>query len=221
MTCLVIYWEFYDAERAKIVEPIHWVLDTSLAVEARSRRLVSEEEDELVVFLRRVPLNEDVGFMVAHELMGFVLDCEGFPSVGTSPSFQNIGSALNSIVWTPLRDSRLKKYGFDLLGDYEKRTDEALRQLDAITQAPSEFFLRTQWIFYYVQHILYWEDVLRGNRSDNEYQSFFAKKFPDIAEEGEELVTLVRDIGYDTPSQMKTLFETIISKYGLTGVMRI
>jgi len=209
------FHEFYQAERAKIVEPVYWARDSSLpeGIDYRHTMLPTGEQ---VIRLRRVPAILEDAMKIAHELQHCVLDAEGFPTTGAMPQFEDISATLNSMVHDPLVNARLQIYGFDLWYDYETELKETFRQLGAIPNPPSNHRGRMHWIFNYVGKILDWELACnKADKGNNEFQLWFDARYPDIAKEAQNLLALVRDIGYDTPEKQTALFKEIIRRYDL------
>lgn len=149
-----------------------------------------------------------------------VLDTEGFPSTGAEAQFETISSSLNSMVHDPIVNSRLQTYGFNLWKDYETELKETLHQLRGFPNPPSNRLDRMHWIFNYVGKILDWELVCNNaDAADNEFQLWFDARYPHTAKEAQELLALVRDIGYDTPEKQTALFKEIIRRYDLGRVV--
>jgi hypothetical protein len=63
----------------------------------------------------------------------FVLDAEGFSSIGAVIQYETLASAINSMVADLLVSARLAKFGFNLREDYEREIAEAKRQLERIS----------------------------------------------------------------------------------------
>ena len=208
---------FYGAERRTITKPVYWVRDQSMpeGIDYRSTRLPNGTQ---VIRLRRIPAILEDALKIAHELQHFVLDTEGFVTTG-SARYENISSSLNSMVHDPLVNSRLQVYGFDLRQDYETEVRESIRQLSNVPKSPVNPLDRVHWIFNYVSKILEWEVCHETNKDRNEFVLWFDEQYPDIAQEAKDLLMLVRDIGYDTPTKQIALFKRIIEKYNLKNVV--
>src|SRR5262245_14809672 len=104
---------FYEAERSKLEEPVHWVHDPNLpeGIDYRCTRL---SEEVRVIRLRRVPAMLQDAARVAQQLEQLVLDSEGFPATGALKACESLSSALNSMIRVPIVYSRLGGYGLDL-----------------------------------------------------------------------------------------------------------
>lgn len=208
------YQAFYSAERKKITKEVYWARDSSLpkGIDYRSTRLGIGKEFLQVIRLRRIPAIAEDAIDIAHELGHFILDNEGYPSTGCPISkYENLSSSLNSMVHDPLVDSRLQVYGFDLWSKYQKEMKETLSQLGKQLNSPSDKFARLRWTFNYVSKMLDWELVSsKPGQFKNEFPVWFEDRYPDIAEEGHKLLTMIRETGYDTPVKLTTLFQKII-----------
>jgi hypothetical protein len=207
---------FYEAERRKIAGEVHWARDVSLPVgiDYRTSRLQTGAQ---VIRLRRIPAVLEDAVKIAHELEHLVLDTEGFPCTGALAQHETLSSALNSMIHDPIVNSRLKLYGFDLQADHEREVQEALRQLASCPRSPGDRLGRMHWCFNYAGQILEWE-IARGTAdgAEGRFQAWFDARYPDIAREGQQLLALVRNIGYDTPEKQTVLFREIIRKYELS-----
>ena len=207
---------FYQDQRGKIIEPLHWAQDLSLP-EGIDYRCTRFSTGERVIRLRRVPPTLGDAMSVAHELQHVILDSEGFPKIASKDwQYETVASTLNSMVHDPLVDSQLQKYGLDLQEKLRKEEREDIRQLEALPDAPTNHLGKMHWMFNYVGKILDWE--LASEKAEStvgEFQSWFDARYPDVAAEGQELLDLVKSVGFDTPEKMSTLFDEIIRRYKL------
>ena len=110
-----VFRKFYKAERHKMPVHIHWIENPGLPANILGATDLPNNQ----VHLRQIPPRIEDAFVVAHELSVFILRYEGFPR--TKPSKRGyelkaeyISDLLDDIFWTPLRDVRLRKYGFDV-----------------------------------------------------------------------------------------------------------
>jgi hypothetical protein len=210
---------FYQAERGKITKPVNWARDVSLPV-GIDYRCTTTPTGMKVIRLRRIPAILDDATKIAHELQHLLIDAEGFPQTGAKLQFETICSSLNSMVHDPIVNSRLQAYGFNLQADYENELKQTLSQLSAMPNAPTEHIARMHWIINYVGNILEWETICgTANTHENEFQIWFDARYPDLAQEAQGLLALVKETGYDTPSKQTVLFKTIIRRYDLGRII--
>lgn len=214
---------YYQGQRQKISRGLYWALDPTLpqGIDYRSSRYLWNGKQIQVIRLRTVPATVEDAFKIAHELEHFVLELDGFPLVSSSPKFENLASALNSMVHDPIVNSRLKKYGFDPRSDYLTEAREDQVQLTSLMRSPDDRIGRLRWMFSYVGKIIDWELVRNSSEKEqkSEFQILFDAKFPIVARRGQKLLRMVKRIGFDTPGKQTKLFEQIIRKYRLKGTL--
>jgi hypothetical protein len=213
---------FYDAQRGKIARfgQIYWTQTSGLPEDIAAQCLsYTSQKGEIfgVIYLRHIPATLEDAIYVAHELQHFANQAEGFTGVVyLDKSYESLCTALGSMLDNQTVNSRLATYGFDMQKYYDGIVRFSYKQLGGELNPPSDYKLRMLWTFNYVHMILYWEDVLNMKEiGESEYQSWYDSRYPDIAKEGQALLTIVRSIGYDTPEKRTTLFGEIIAGYDL------
>jgi hypothetical protein len=210
---------FYKEKRDKIINEIHWVRDPSLPRGIDYRRTTEEHNGKCVDFirLRRVPAVPEDEMKIAHELTHFLVEEEGFEAVCyTDMRYESVASALSSIFSDILVNRKLKVYGFDLDEGYKEELRDTYSQLKKESKSPRAPLDRLRWALNYIDDILARDSLGEGARREaQEFISWFAKRYPDIALEGDELLALIRRIGFDTPEKVKAIYRAIIEKYRL------
>lgn len=210
---------FYEAERKKILQPIHWAEDQSLP-EGIDYRVTRNQAGTQVIRLRHVPSRLGDASKIAHELGHLVLHSEGFPDTGADARFETVSSALNSMVHDPLVDSRLQPYGFDLRADYVREVEETFRQLESLPDPPSDHPGKMHWVFNYVGKVLDWELVSdEDDGASSEFELWFDARYPEVGKDAKDLLALVKSFGYETPGKMAELFKEIIQRYELRDIV--
>lgn len=210
---------FYETERSKITQPVFWVKDDSLP-EGINYRYSQLKTGEDVIRLRRVPAVSEDAIKIAHELTHIVIGTEGFPILSpVRPEYENLSSAIHSMVDDLLVNSRLREYGFDIESDYRKEMEKTKRQL-ANAPKPSGRYGKILWIVNYASHLLDWL-LISGGKDRSEFEVWFDSKYPDIAARGKRLFKLVNKIGFDTPEKQYKLFKKIKLQYLLSGSVQI
>ena len=79
------------------------------------RKIVNSKLVGRELHIRTVVCPQNHAPRIAHELVHFLLDAQGFPVIFSNQ--QNIADILNSSLEDPLVDSHLKQYGFDRTSD--------------------------------------------------------------------------------------------------------
>jgi hypothetical protein len=207
---------FYDAERPKITQKIEWIEGKSLP-EGSPAKYGHFDEYEGVIKLRRIPAKVEDAMIIAHELQHAVVRSQGFPAtrkaIGADNKYIGLSTAFNSMIHDSLVNKALQNYGFDLLEDFTKLKNKSL---DELIEAPSPTSDsdKTHYVFNYVNNILLWEII--GAEKDNKFQKKFESLYPELANEGQELLALIKSVGYDTPEKMRILIREIITRYKLS-----
>ena len=220
---------FYEAEREKITEPICWTQSIPFTwMDAVSFLLPINSENRFFISANRIPLFVDDAFWIAHQLRLFtkMID-EGFPMVvptrtgayADESDVAEVALMLNYMFVFPLCHAGLESYGFNLVESYERLINSTI----AMFEQPSQFgmpyafrygFFRYKFLFATVQSILYLEDVLgKANEGPNEVQLWLEAHEPTIADELDEILSLIREIGYDTPEKAKLSYKAILDRY--------
>ena len=206
---------FYKAERAKITQPIEWIKDESLQEESPAR-YGHIDENNGVIRLRRIPPEIEDAVIIAHELQHAVIISKGFPgTICNESQYEYLSTALNTMVHDPLVHKTLQIYGFDLLDDFTKWANKSLNKLKTL-HTPTSHPAKMQWVFNYVKKIIHWEIVRTEGDGNSEFQLRFESHYPELANVGQELLVLVKSIGYDTPDKMHKLLREIVLRYELS-----
>ena len=228
---------FYKAERQNI-PCICWRELTDEV--ARERRLLEDVQaatflEENITYLETIPPRVDDDFIVAHELCTYIIKEEDLPTLQLKPDVHNqdiqlicgasvdkediqlLCNALADMVATPVRDSILSKYGFDLEIRYKLYTAVLLSKPTPTNDNDLELL---DSVFLYARSVLYWEDVLHKTQPTG-WQKQFDKQYPNIAQSGKIILDKIRSIGYDTPEKMSELYLDILNWLHLQGIIEV
>jgi len=211
------FFLFYQNERIKIINSVLWAHDLSLPI-GINYRATKLDTGDFVIRLKNIPPILKDAVKIAHELQHCVDDTKGFHHVGfRERKYENLSSALNSMIHDPNVNLNLRRYGFDLSQEYERELKETLYQLKAIPPEPTDHLGRVHWVINYAGHILERESSLNKEvaKMDNRFESWFEQNYPKVASEGRYLLELIRDIGFDTPQKQFILFNRVIQQYSL------
>jgi hypothetical protein len=212
---------FYATQRPKIRIPVYWAHDPTLPQGIDYRRTSLPARGIAVIRLRRIPPSLEDASMIAHEVQHLVLDAEGFPTAGVRDlEYEDLSSALSSMIADPIVNSRLQNSGFDVRPDLQDEIEESQRQLATYPEAPTEYLSRLKWVFNYVAKVLEWSSVY-GDATPGEcpFATWFAARYPAVAREAEDLLALVRELGYTTPSEQRRLLDVVIRRYNLQNIV--
>ena len=207
--------KFYEAERGKMPKQICWTENAELPWYTPAHTNTSTN----TITLKQIPPSPEDDFMVAHELCAFLLQADGFPRAFPTVNASEVGagdisSYLNSMLDTPLRDSILKKYGFDVEKAYKFYLGDALKGPSDV----EDLAMKTKRLFFYVEMVLYWEDVLSKSET-SDFQLKWSNWYPEVEHDGSVMLNKIRLIGYDSPEKMEAVYEDIISTWGLYEIV--
>ena len=211
--------EFYQAEIAPLHVTIHWIHDRTLppGVLAMTGQF---EDGSWGVFVASMPPQEQDVLVVAHELAGLVIAARGFRGPEqTAKQWQDIAVSLYDIISTPIRDSILADYGFDVEGNFQRQTGWLSAQ-PCSEEISILGIHRGAWG--YATFALYWQDVLGHDgmhRVPLDVDMWYQDCRPSARVEGQSILVLVAEIGYQTPVQARELFQRIIRDYHLEPYM--
>jgi len=207
---------FYQAERPKIPGHLQWAQDSSLpqGIDYRYTCLPGVK----LIRLRRVPAVLADATKIAHELEHAVLDTDGFPSTGYAHGkHEDLSSALTSMLHDPLVNARLRAYGFNLPADYEREVRKSKRSLASHIQSPTHPSDRVRWTINCVGQVLEWRVAYHKTSAEQpEFHRWFNTRYPDLAPDTQDLLSLVDALGFDTPEKQAALFTQIITRYNLS-----
>jgi hypothetical protein len=213
--------EFYRIERPKITDEIAWVENTDLpsGVDHRTTTVVGGQR---MIQMRRMPADSSDAYAVAHELGHLVMEDEGFPGLAAQRGAEHVAAALNSALHDPVVDQGLRSYGFDPRPKYFLEVSDAKAALERHSRPPDDAAGKLQWLFNYLSKLLDWDAVRTDSDPRREaFQSWFERRFPQFRSQSQELYSIVREVGFDTPERMQRLFESIVRRYNLEGSLRI
>ncbi len=216
---------FYKENRGIIKPSIFWINNSNLEI---SRQLKNgylacshfkEDKEYCCIVLRQIPALLEDDYIIAHELGHFILDSEGFPTIGCIDTPNNkirtLSTCLCSMIQDPIIDRRLISYGFDMYKGHEREIKQLFKGIKK-EPPPDEPLHRLFWAAIYVDQILNWSIFDSVDKTPLiEFTSWFENKYSDIAKEGQDLLELIQSIGYDTPNKMNDLNEKIITTYNL------
>ena len=167
----------------------------------------------------------------AHELCHLSLDVEGYPLIIQSSEtryakvkvIDDIASELHSIMVHPIIWLRLQEHGFPVNEHIHLKSDGKLSELRTIDRFPPRSHSPEweRWVLRYCLARLEWaEDHSR------EVYEFFKRKGSSIGDNGEKILKMLADIGYDSPSTLspsvvKSGGDMILRKLKLNDVLSI
>jgi len=175
-----------------------------------------------VIEIREYPISINDAFIIAHEIEHLVrarknkplrIRKRDYPFVYLPELLQ----ALRNLLEDPVVDKILKeKYCFDLSNQYQKDVDFIRNKLERTSSSePKDPLAKIVLMFRYSQKVLQLELVKNEDVFHKwiDYQLLFKSRYPLVSEMSDELLSIIREIGLDTPKKQKALFNRIIEYY--------
>jgi hypothetical protein len=204
--------DFYEAEIEPLDATIDWFYNPNLPYKFRARIHVYDDGNAYVE-LGNISINEDIAFLLAHELAALITAREGYqPLYSTEVECGNVSINLYDMVSSPIRDSILGRYGFDVTREFMVKFSPVLT---ASCFEPSDSMLIHYDACSYAHMVLYWQKVLDNQDTPPNIDNRFQECRPNTWNEAQNILDLVDEIGYDTWEKATTLFQRIIEYFGL------
>lgn len=186
---------------------------------------IRHEPEDLPGMSRRIEIRptlskKEAKHTITHEMTHLVLEQEGYPTVTITPeqlAWEDCATVLGQMLVHPIMDRRLDEYGFDR----EAYSGQTLRQIrEAFREPPIRVPPGTKsWL---VRLFVYVGIMLRlSSSAAEECARLYERRYPSIAREGEQLVSFIREHGFETPLQCLDILHNIFERYGLIPHMQI
>lgn len=200
---------FYGNESAQLKHyTIHWFHDPDLTLD-NARTYVNNGNHSAYIELGNMSPDQEA-FTIAHELASIVIASKGYPTsiVYCHPQYANLTFALLQMIDTPLRDSILAQYGFDVDKRYtwqfaslfSSGCGDPSNSIDLLTNGCD-----------YAQVVLYWEDVLGNHGVPLDIENQWLLCLLMSRAEGYGIIAIINDTkGYNTSEKARTIFRKII-----------
>ncbi len=214
-----IFERFYNEEREKTGD-ISWFIDPNLPRGFNAATITNG----IIRQIRISPTASKNAKTIAHEIMHMVRYDSGLPlNIEVyHPTHKALSSRLASMLEDPIVDDILqRKYGFDLLSGYKAQVGQFKEELREFKGEPICYLIRVRFILSFVETAFEW-DLIKDERARNEfvdYQSDHRTVFPDISKKGDDLISVMQEIGSKTTEEHKKIFNYIVEKYGLQNVI--
>lgn len=212
--------DFYDTEIAPMNATIRWFHHPNLPP-GTTAYVHMNDDGSTDICLGKISADEDVAIIIAHELAALVTASRGYQPLqynDETPYSREVSDALYDMVSSPLRDSTLADYGFDV----EKEFTYKISSIFSVSCVePSDPMVIHENACGYALMILYWQNVLGNHGVPLNIDNWYKECFPNSREEGRNILAIVDEIGYDTWEKATTLFQRIIHEYDLEHCIRV
>ncbi|AGK95848.1 YecA family protein [Clostridium pasteurianum] len=219
---------FYENERQKIKRELLWLKKTiDSGANMSYGTLPFIEGNPYCIAVKNVPILLEESFEAAHELQRIICLEEGFKTVKFKEGVEGNYSSLlcrviNDMIYDPIIDNRLIKYGFNL-NDHYKKDDEI--QIKTIGIQPIESLSPDHVVFIttlYVKKTLELRNIYPNiNDEEVEFNKWINKNYNGLVPFSKTILKFVEEVGYDTPEKIETIFDNMINALKLEEVLAI
>jgi len=231
---------FYEAEKDTFPKDVIWLKADPKFASTFSYQIgqggkfaiaTKKDSDTKFIILDSIPPKKEDTVIIAHEMTHAMLYNEGFPGVGAvkSEGISDevwkinilIATKLSSLIHDILVDSRLKNYGFEFDSLLRKSCQNLIKYYKNELKEPLNPVKNLIILFNYVL-TLFQARVIVGKEIGAfvQYQNYFYENFPEISRKGEALYNAIEATGYETPEQVKFIFQRIMELEGLNNGFR-
>jgi hypothetical protein len=171
--------------------------------------------------LGNISPNQDLAFIVAHELASIGMINNGFPYLkALEPSCENLKTDLFDMMTTPVRDNILKSYGFNVEREFYAHRIPTLFSLPC--GGGNDTYAQYDLAFYCVQIVQYWEALLGHSEPPLIINGYFNTCFPDAWNDAKQILVMVANPQISgTTHPATTLFQNIIQQYHLENCIAV
>jgi hypothetical protein len=210
--------DFYDREIKPLRYTIRYFYNPDLPPNT-ARTVVDTPTHRAKVELGNISPNQDLAFIVAHELRSIPLQESGFlPSLKPQkPSCEDLSVDMYDMLSTPIRDSALTKYGFDVQREFYAFRASVL--FSAPCGDANDIVGQLKNACLYVQLVLYWQFVLGNQGTPPVIDAYFHDCLPISWSIGHEIEGVMAQLSNTSVQERATmLFNEIINnpKYEIT-----
>jgi len=209
--------DFYTKEIEPLGYTVRYFYNPDLPPNS-ARTVVETQTRRARVELGNISPNQDFAFIVAHELRSIPLQASGFlPFLKPQkPSCEDLSVDMYDMLSTPIRDSALTKYGFDVQREFYAFRVPAL--FSAVCSERNDIIAQVQTACYYVHLVLYWQFVLGNQGTPPIVDAYFRDCLPISWSIGHEIEGIMMEQS-NTPIQERAsiLFNEIVEiviRYG-------
>ena len=222
-----LFNNFYIKERDNIKKELMCFKKNNLGSKM-SYGHINDEMDNHIYYIIAESSPLDINFEIhaAHELQHLICCEEGFKAVVFKTGFgkgnNKLCKVISDMINDPIVNSRIMKYGFNL-NEYYKMADEI--QMGTIGIHPLADIPYEQLIFIttlYVKKTLDLRNIYR-NISDEEveFNKWISKNYSGVVKAAKQILSLIEQIGYDTPQKTEKIFAKTIDLLGLNEILTV
>ncbi|MFT8315936.1 MAG: SEC-C metal-binding domain-containing protein [Clostridium sp.] len=219
---------FYENERQKIKRKLLCLKKTiNSGANMSYGTLPFIDGNPHCIAVKNVPISLEEAFGAAHELQRIICLEEGFKIVkfkeGITGNYSSLlCRVINDMIYDPIIDNRLIKYGFNLDDNY-KKDDEI--QIKTIGIQPIESLSPEQVVFIntlYVKKTLELRNIYPNiNDEEVEFNKWINKNYGGLIPFSKTILKFVEEVGYDTPEKVEIIFDNMINALKLEELLTV
>lgn len=219
---------FYENERQKIKRELFWlkkVIDSGANMSYGTLSFI--EGEPYCIAVKSAPILTEEDFEAAREIQRIICFEQGFKIAKFKQeapgNYRRVPiRSINDMIYDPMVESHLIKYGFDL-AEYYKKQDEN-HKITIIIQ-PIEELRPDQVVFItslYVKKTLQYRNIY-PNISDEDisFNKWIKENFEGLVPFSKTILKFVEDTGCKTPDQVEIIFNNIIKSLKLDEALTI
>ncbi|AJA46705.1 SEC-C motif domain-containing protein [Clostridium pasteurianum DSM 525 = ATCC 6013] len=219
---------FYENERQKIKRGLFWlkkIINSGANMSYGTLPFVEGEPYCLAVKDVPILLKED--FQAAREIKRIISFEEGFKIVKfkeeAAGNYRKVPvKAINDMIYDPMIDSHLIKYGFDL-NKYYKREDEDHKE--SIVIQPIESLRPHQVVFIttlYVKKTLQYRNIYPDISDEEiEFNKWIKENFEGLVPFSKTILKFVEEVGCSTTEKVESIFHNMIKSLKLEEALTV
>jgi hypothetical protein len=221
--------KFYDKERVERLGDISWRLDPDFEVELRMRshtRLIGGLKYH-IIYMEKTPLLLIDACVTAHEIMHLIRNEECASLVILSKNKYpdaKLAMVLQSMFEDPIIDSILQnEYEFDVIAEYRTDLESDRVNLEMNHKEPDDEIEKLILAFQLSYFTLKWNMIVDKDalRDWSTFQGEIGKRYPNISEMSENIVSIVQKTGVETTEKTKIASQEIIISCGLERILSV
>jgi hypothetical protein len=216
------FTKFYVENREIIKKPIIW----ASAVEDIKAEMTYGTISGVgyVIFAKKFPIPVNIVFSAAHELQHILCCQEGYPVVsfinGGIPYMPRLNKIISDMINDPIVNSKIIKYGFDLWEYIDRGNIIHCSETTPLKIIPPEHKVILTTLF--VKKQLDWETAYETSPlKENMYAKWLKNNYPDLLPKAQELLDMVKTVGYDCPEKVTRILRRTIRILGFQDNLKI
>jgi hypothetical protein len=214
--------DFYSNAIEPLGYTIRYFYNPDLPLDS-ARTTMDTPNRTATIELGNISPDQDFAFIIAHELATiptWVNHVHFQFNSQCGEAYQRLGMPLRDMFSTPLRDSMLAQYGFDVEREFYAWRVTPLFSLSC-TGDPNDPLAVLENACSYVHLVLYWQDVLGNHGIPAIIDCLYQICLPNSRIVGQNILAIIEQSGYRTSQEASTSYQAIFNKYNLQDCIHV